>query len=104
MGFFFFVPQQVFLSEFLGSPVVKQTEGESTYVYEHVCLCVYVYWRSYQESLLEGKLEVNAVVMSVLLTSCHIIGTKLVAVCLLASLAKHGYHGDLVTAVGFDAD
>ena len=53
---------------------------------------------------MEGKLEVNAVVMSVLLTSCHIIGTKLVAVCLLASLAKHGYHGDLVTAVGFDAD
>lgn len=103
MGFFFFVPQQVFLSELLGSPVVKQT-GESTYVYEHVCLYIYVYWRSCQESLLEGKLEVNAVVMSVLLTSCHIIGTKLVAVCLLASLAKHGYHGDLVTAVGFDAD
>lgn len=102
--FFFFVPQQVFLSEFLGSPVVKQTEGESTYVCEHVCLYVYVYWRSCQESLLEGKLEVNAVVMSVLLTSCHIIGTKLFAVCLLASLGEHGYHGDLVTAVGFDAD
>ena len=104
MGFFFFVAQQVFLSEFLGSPVVKQTEGKSTYVHEHVCLYVYVYWRSCEEFLLEGKLEVYAVVMSVLLTSCHIFRTKLAAVCLLASLGKHCYHGDLMSAVGFDAD